>query len=698
MKTYLKKKRQLNSKSSNKVKSPPNKESRTSNYKKFFKALDNAKENSYLEISPFAFSHTKQKSKKNEKSNNLNDDNENEDYYIDDCDMNFELNKEKAKNIYKNLLNQKNENELVNQIYKCLSYDNVNKELLEGCLELLKKNGKNNDLMKLIEYNKFSLEEKYTKYIYDECPTMNEKIYINYLKYLYNTSKAYTQLIKYINEDVINNIIEYKIITQDNILKIVDKIPLETDEDYNKVIIQAKIEDTNISTKLKLLLKEIKDDSFNFLTKYIYIKELEYYNHNQPIEIETNNILYYNYLLFHLYNKFIIQEDNNIKYNIENFNIVNKYKEVFENILFKGEKNENKKIIDIFNFNLDSTIKNSYLLAQRILEDEPIPSTTNIDSIVNNFNKQNFYIKLEKITHNFIKIINQNNEKIKININQYNKDLLNAFNYNSFDKYDFIYNNKLIKYFNNSNYFTERDLDYFFELINEILKSKILKEIWKNHSQKDIYNKINYYFDSKDNRKRFIKKIEFLPYFELQTNIQGLTMKHQLKIFLSGYPFNENVPNGIFNKAIKILELAKRIVIIIREMIHYLKAALSMITNGIVLYTKNKQEEIEDDKKLEKELFGWGGTNISKGIINVKQALKLLNSDNYSKSIKEFKNYIHDEAQGVKLNDKLRKYLDDIKFNYNLEQKGSDINAIDLMNCAKINSNNFMIINLNCVK
>ena len=65
--------------------------------------------------------------------------------------------------------------------------------------------------MKLIDYNKFCLQEKYVNLIYEECPTMTEEIYIKYLQYLFNTSKAYKELIKYIDKDTINNLIEYKI-------------------------------------------------------------------------------------------------------------------------------------------------------------------------------------------------------------------------------------------------------------------------------------------------------------------------------------------------------------------------------------------------------------------------------------------------------------------------------------------------------
>ena len=66
-------------------------------------ARTNNLEQSNLEISPFIFSHTKSKSKKSEKSRNIDNIHEDDDYYIDDEDMNFELNKEKAKNMYLNL-------------------------------------------------------------------------------------------------------------------------------------------------------------------------------------------------------------------------------------------------------------------------------------------------------------------------------------------------------------------------------------------------------------------------------------------------------------------------------------------------------------------------------------------------------------------------------------------------------------------
>ena len=692
MSTYLQKKRKSNKKkSTNADYSPKSKKLKTEKLRKYFMARSNNIEKSNLEISPFIFSHIKSKSKKTEKSRNIDNLNEDDDYYIDDEDMNFELNKEKAKSIYLNLLNEKNENKLVNEVYKCLSYDNTNKEILEGCLELLRKYEKNDDFMKIINYNKFCLDEKYVNLIYEECPTMTKNIYIQYLQYLFNTSKTYNELIKYIDKDTINNLIEYKIIIKSGISKIKDNIALESEKDYDKVVNMAKIDDKNLSMKLRELLKNIKEESFNFLTKYIYIREMDYFNHNQPIDIKTNDILYYNYLLSHLYNKMIIQEDYIIKYKTENLDIIYDYKYVFENIIFKQKENYN--IIDIFNFNLDNLIKDASDLVARILEDQPIPSTTDIDTIINNFNQKDLDIKLEK-DNNFIKIINPNYEDIIIDLNTYNKNVINTLNSESFENYDFVYKNKLIKYFNNSNYFTERDLEYFFDLIDDILKSNVLKEIWKNHCTKDIYNKIHYYFDNKDNRKGFIKKITFLPYFEQETRIKGLTMRHQLKIFLSGYPY-ENTNKGIFNKTIKILELGKRIVIIIHEIPLYLKSALSMVTNGIV--SNHNQGEIEVGKMLENELFGWGGKNKIKAFINVQQALKLLNSDSYSKSMHEFKKNIHGK-QEVKLNDKLKKYLDDIKFNYNLEEKGSDINASNLINCSKTNNNDYIMIYSDCVK
>jgi hypothetical protein len=188
---------------------------------------------------------------------------------------------------------------------------------------------------------------------------MTEKIYIKYLQYLFNTSKEYKELIKYIDKDTINNLIEYKIIIQNGISKINDKISLESEEDYAKVVNETKIDDINLSMKLKELLKTLKDESFNFLTKYIYIKEMDNFNHNQPIDIKTNDILYYNYLLSHLYNKMILQEDYNIKYKTENLDIIYDYEYVFENIIFI--KKEKSNIIDIFNFNLDS-LKKTHLI------------------------------------------------------------------------------------------------------------------------------------------------------------------------------------------------------------------------------------------------------------------------------------------------------------------------------------------------
>ena len=104
MSTYLQKKRKSNNKkSTNSDYSPRSKKLKTEKLRKYFMARTNNLEQSNLEISPFIFSHTKSKSKKSEKSRNIDNIHEDDDYYIDDEDMNFELNKEKAKNMYLNL-------------------------------------------------------------------------------------------------------------------------------------------------------------------------------------------------------------------------------------------------------------------------------------------------------------------------------------------------------------------------------------------------------------------------------------------------------------------------------------------------------------------------------------------------------------------------------------------------------------------
>ena len=670
------------------------------NSRKYFMArVSSFEKNKEYLISPFIFSHTSKKYsniKSRNKEINLKDYNLKKEY------MNFERNKENARKIFESISLIENEEEKIENIYKCLSFDNVSKNILEGCLDILSNMKKDEHYYNIIEYNKFSLPEKYTQNILNDCPTMTKEILIKYYKYLYNTIETYFKITKNFDEKEIHKLIEFELYEENDIYLIKDKIIIKNDDDFTKYINDINKLNVEITNDIIEEFKLIKDESFNFLSKYIFLKEMDFYTHNQPIEKITNEILYNNYLLSYLYNKIIIYDGKTIKFNSDNFKIIHDYKLVFEKILFQENKETDiDKVIEILNFNLEASTKRGIDLPGKIIEDEKKAQLEEMDKIVANLEQNNNDLHIEKISDNEIRLKTIDFGDIDIDITKYNQNLINILKNNVIKNFDFLFKEKLIKHFNNSNYFSKRDLDYFHLLIEEILKSPVMKEIYNKHCDNQISEKIYYFFDDQENRKYFINKITFLPYNEENCGIQGLISRNELKIFLCGYPIKNFY---LFNKADKILELSKRVIIIIHEIAHFLKCALWMLSNGLIAnktiddninnYIKDK---LEAGRFIEAELFGFGEGTKNSPDITINQALKLLKCETYYNSIDDFRKYLNNKEKVI-INGNLKNYLIDIGFDFDQTKKNSDINSKNTMYCGRINQSCSIKINSNYIR
>ena len=126
--------------------------------------------------------------------------------------------------------------------------------------------------------------------------------------------------------------------------------------------------------------------------------------------------------------------------------------------------------------NLEAEKKNGFVLASKILEDLDKENLNDIESIIENFNNNNNDIKIERNNH-IIKFKSDKFGDITIDIYKYNNSLINSLRNKVLTDFDFIYKKKINSEFNKSNYFSENDLNYFYNLADVILQSPLLKEI-----------------------------------------------------------------------------------------------------------------------------------------------------------------------------------------------------------------------------
>lgn len=614
-------------------------------------------------------------------------------------DIIFERRKQEAKNIFEeikdiNINNNKNHEIIRNKINTALSYDNINKENIYKSLKyfyemndkinfkntlnkfkycLTKKfslvqnnnetNNNNNDLIKIINLNEEMEIPKDLVLFEDDDNLINEiKKALESLEFICEGIKN----IQIGKKLTVKQILRTKLIKNGDIFKIEEK----NTTDYK--------------------LQNINNNIYNFLFYYLYINEFQYFEINQPLDYDYNSSVYLINVFYRIYYNAInlshygeskfVRIDENIMKKIYS---MRKYKNyIFE--LLENNNNEITKEID------DAFETYFYYLESNHYPDD-------LENIMEESIKSNIPLNTEKIK----KFIDTNKDAKKKY--EYDDEIL-TLDYEG-KKYSYkykCYNDNLLDFLRNNNnpkiieqakwneclmvsYFDEGDVSYLKSLIKKILKSKLFKDVYSEYS--DVNNYIDYYFNEEENIDDMLSRIRFINFGESDTGRQAGTIPKNLKIITSSlYVSKIKNKNDFIN--FKLLEVGRKLIIILHEIVHFIKRALNLITNGIILGSTIESEKgnadiIEAGRYFEQLVFNLENKFIKKrsksskkreenddkkeyfNFLNIKKVLKILDPNSYNKNIDEFKTYLEsNEENNVKTMDsELEKYINEIQFN-----------------------------------
>ena len=596
--------------------------------------------------------------------------------------------------------------ELKQNISQCLEYNNTNPSIICDCLFLLNNKHYPNNQIEIsnmiknyrfcltnhLEYNKKLLILKNEFNINDNNIFLFEteddiiKQFFSCLNYL---DEANQELIK-LDEKEFNKNFKKNLLTY-NLRKI--------DEDFYIIINKRKTKNdiiNNINCKL-----------YKFLKYYLCIKEFDYFENNQPIKLNDNPILFMYNILYYFYEKTVeVKSKTKITINISKLKKISEIKMYWENIknLYLKEKSLTNEIgdkLEFFLFLLEAPNDNNDLqdIIKTIMIKERPLTLNEVKEFMKNNKKENKDIFLEKdyicvnfkdkiYRYEFKNYTNVLLEYLKID----NEGVLENAQFNPVVLIDFFYTN---------------DKLYLKNLIRTILKSKLFREVWEKYGEADkIFD--DYYFDNEENIEEFIENIHFLPFYERDFGLQAIT-KNNLLIYTSSLPISSiKTKNDFINY--KILELARKVIIIMHELYHYIKKALFMISNGKISRTAkdyiNQTDDIEAGRIFEELLFNWANpdnkeakknkkeknNNYSK-IIDLGKSLKILNPDFYEQNIDEFKkNFYNDNIDPNNLNLALKEYIKSLGFD--LEKYLSNKNSFleFTIDCARIGDYSYSIL------
>ena len=447
------------------------------------------------------------------------------------------------------------------------------------------------------------------------------------------------------------------------------------------------------------------DNLKEFAKIFQNIKFTKKYYFNQPIEYNSNKVLYYFNIINLIFDIVLYQEENHDNIFQINFNKNKLYqcwyiKGFINNIIIKYLSN----ISDITK-EIDYSIKFLiYFLDCNYL--------SNYDKFENNFIIKHNHKLTRKYTEKYLEdnsiiisdyfllnIIKLYNDKFTLE----DEEEIITFYYNNYDItllkeiIDFP-NLKMVDYkrytnidlnqFQSENFFTKIELDYLISLLRDIINSKLFEELFEFYSDEKSLS-FNVLKD-KNIQNYIINNIIFLPYEETMFDTQAITFNHNAQIILSGYP--KFLPMKCKNINIHhILELTIKLIRLLHEYIHAIKRYLGICTNGLISPFTNDdnkdKEEYDSGFLLEFLLFGWNHKNykINKselknyhnnidlidGMINIETSLKILDADLYNYNITSCRNILYNNENDINCinfkkkerNEKLNKFLNDMGFN-----------------------------------
>ena len=564
-------------------------------------------------------------------------------------------------------------------IKKSLDYDNTNSSLIYGCLALLNKLGDKKELTNLLYNSRFcltnsiELENKIIN-LNEEFPQDDKVLLFENEKELVERFFVVLDILIKANEEIqkLEKKEKLKILTYNLVKK---KRNMRTF--YSK-------KDTGDET-----INKINNNLFDFLNDYLPIKGFDNFIVNQPINSEDNSILFMIYIYHKLFEHLVEITSRGkklkiIEYKLKKINELQLYWKNIYNLYLKEKKitEEIRIKLELLMFFLDSKVPKINLtdIIKGIIDKEKALTSEDVKKFINENNKKN---GKELYIENQYLCLKYKEQTFKFEYRNYSKDLLLLLLSDSEDKL------KKAKWdsFSLIDFYEENDKIYLKNIIKKILKSKLFFEIWKEYSEVDSI--VDYYFSEELNIDYLLDNIHFIPYYENHFGMHASTT-NSLLIFTSSLPIsNINSSEDYINY--KILELARKVIILCHEIAHYIKRALFMITNGEISRTTRdsnyQSQAIEAGKMLENVLFDLENTNKNNNkknkisnspnknknktvisnnkIIGLEKALKILDPDFYEKSMQQFKKDFYNEKYYDKkdLNDDLKNYLKDIGFN-----------------------------------
>ena len=601
--------------------------------------------------------------------------------------LNIDHRKNKALKII-NSISDKNNNEL-ESLQNALQYDNTNKYIIYRLLKYYHDSDNKDKFEEVLNKYKFCITQKFT------VVEKKEKIFID-LNNLYKVNTAIEEFEELPNRevrmkeitDLRNTLVDiftnyyYISIIIGELRPIIEKNDLQdlltikytvSDKDNNICHLSFEKErKEKIIEKYKNIKKNKEKGELlifieNFLFKYLYYKEFMYFQNNQPISFKTNLTLFFNYIIYSLY-ELVIQVDeekNQIFFKREKLYIYYGLRN-FHDIIFDTYFDKKEPINEIVNYllqffllSLSTSGKKSLFILTHFINLEKTKSFLDYESaskfitILNT----NFGIKAlldkNKIIFDDIRI-----DKFEIEYENYCKEGL----FYSNSSFNWLWNRIKFENFQTSNFFLESDIKYLKYLLKIILSSNLFKEIFINFN--NLSEIADFYFDDPKNIDDYIERIIFLPFRADYLGKFAKTDRRLLSVLVSAFPEKEIIDLNQY-PIYRLLELALRVIVLgYYESSQYIKSAYSIITEGKVsINTSNINKNIEEGFLLEEILFGFiydeknpldlKKFRLSKTIkcknnmiknkkIDLVTALKILDPEIYSKNLNYFRKSIYE--------------------------------------------------------
>ena len=596
----------------------------------------------------------------------------------------FDKLREKAYKLIESINKINDKNIIIERINKALSYDNINSDII---------------ILSLKRCSELNLADEYNKLLSKYRLVINKSLSVNNgINFILNNKTDIPENEKEIKYDFIEIL---------KILLKLAKLNYYTQDYLDKLKFTIKIEKESLTFINNNEEKNQKNEVENLVNKLSVLfkkyKSIDDFNNNQPIKYELNPTLYFISLINTIYDIFIINEseENSIykfNINIKKINQISLIDNFVQKIIIKSMLNANNinydidKLLKLFVFNLDSQhINNHKNFGQDIIIRNDKEKCLTFEYALNYINNQKNNSKNNIISINREEFsIKDMNYIINFTYKDYPENILsdiyNEINLNMIQK--FHYKKCFFDSFQKSNFFSKIEIDYMKFLVREILNSYFFQELLKIYSENNIIP--NQFLKDKKIQDYILENITFLPYDEKDFDTQSMTFINNAEIIISGYPFADET---CYYKAEihHILELGRKVIIIMHELIHSFKRYLSMATNGLIdSVTKDENDNIfEAGFLFEHVVFGWdynkykeknkklfkGNENLKNKLLDVQTALLILNPDLYNNDISSFRDIIYNNSNSnayknftkMEMNKKLKEFL--VQMGFKTEQE-----------------------------